>query len=135
MKKYLLAAAALVLCSFPASADIVVEDILVIQSAPTPLGTNIRINLRNDGGDWQRFNKVQLLARGDASQPWVVMKTWDRPISLEPDHRLSFDFLPGGRGQLHEYLKMPSYEMKAIVSGPQGELATFEDRHLAGDDL
>lgn len=135
MKKKLCGmAAAVLMFSGAAFADIAVEGIVVNQAAPTPMGTNIRVNLMN-GATPVSFNRVELQARGGANDQWQTIKTWDRQINLGANLRQSFDYLPGGEvAQLDPVLTGSRYELRAVVSGPSGELTSFQHEYVATDD-
>ena len=135
MKKTLCGmAAAVLMLSGAAFADIAVEGIVVNQSAPTPMGTNIRVNLMN-GSTPVSFNRVELQARSGESDQWHTIKTWDRQINLGANLRQSFDYLPGGEvAQLDPVLTGSRYQLRAVVSGAGGELTSFQHEYVATDD-
>jgi hypothetical protein len=110
----------------PASADLRVQEIVVNQSAPTPEGTNIRVNLMNDGSMKQRPSVVELQARDDSTAAWHTVKSWNWDKTVSPGDRLALDFLPARGEALDLTLQQPSYELRAVVMGAGGPMTSFE---------
>ena len=110
----------------PASADIRVDNIVVNQSSPTPEGTNIRVNLINDGSLKQRPSLVELQARDSAAAQWHTVKSWDWNKTVAPGDRLALDYLPARGEFLDGSLMQPSYELRAVVMGVSGPMTSFE---------
>ena len=122
-------AAAVFGLSSPASADIRVDNIVVNQSAPTPEGTNIRVNLINDGEMKQRPSTVELQARNDDDSEWHTVKSWDWDKSVLPGDRLALDYLPARGEALDSTLMQPTYELRARVTGVSGPMTSYEYRY------
>lgn len=110
----------------PASADIRVDNIVVNQSAPTPEGTNIRVNLINDGDLKQRPSMVELQARDNVASEWHTVKSWDWDKSMLPGDRLALDFLPARGEALDMTLMQPTYELRARVMGVSGPMTSYD---------
>jgi len=125
MKK-LFAAATLTLACFaaPAFADVKVDQILVNQGAPTMEGTNIRIRMNNDSAMAERLSQVSLEVRENANAPWRTLKTWDRNMQVGAGKNLALDFLPLAEGHLDSALTGPAYELRAVLTGPHGSVAS-----------
>ena len=122
-------AAAVFGLGLPASADIRVDNIVVNQSAPTPEGTNIRVNLINDGAMKQRPSVVELQARDSVASEWHTVKSWDWDKSMLPGDRLALDFLPARGEALDQTLMQPAYELRALVMGVSGPMTSYEYRY------
>ncbi|MBX3167498.1 MAG: hypothetical protein KF760_08795 [Candidatus Eremiobacteraeota bacterium] len=119
----------------PASADIRVDNIVVNQTAPTPEGTNIRVNLMNDGSLRQRPSVVELQARDNASQAWHTVKSWNWDKNIAPGDRLALDFLPARGEVLDSSLQQPTYELRAVVTGASGPMTSFEYQYAPGVEV
>jgi len=119
-------AAAIFGLGLPAAADIRVDNIVVNQSAPTPEGTNIRVNLINDGEMKQRPSLIELQARDSVASEWHTVKTWDWDKTVLPGDRLALDFLPARGEALDMTLQQPTYELRARVMGVSGPMTGFE---------
>lgn len=120
-----------VLCmGTPASADLRVDNIFVNQSAPTPEGTNIRVNLMNDGAMKQRPSVVELQARDDSTAEWHTIKSWNWDKTVSPGDRLALDYLPAQGEPLDMTLQQQSYELRAVVMGVSGPMTSFEFRYI-----
>ncbi len=137
-KKFLFATtltAAVLGLGLPASADIRVDNIVVNQSAPTPEGTNIRVNLVNDGDLRQRPSLVELQARDNASQAWHTVKSWDWDQSVAPGDKLALDYLPARGESLDSTLQQPRYELRAVVMGVSGPMTSYEYQYSPGVEV
>ncbi len=134
MKKFLCAASflSLVGLALPAVADVRVDSIVVNQSAPIPEGTNIRINMINDGNWSERPSSVSLEARENASSSWRSVKVWNWNHRLAPGHRLSLDYLPARGEAMDPALTQNSYELRAVVNGVSGPQTSLEHVHQVG---
>lgn len=121
--------------ALPASADLRVDNILVNQSAPTPEGTNIRVNLTNDGMLKQRPSLVELQAREDSTAEWHTIKSWNWDKTVAPGDRLALDFLPAQGELLDRTLQQPTYELRAVVMGASGPMTSFEYRYIPNVDV
>lgn len=119
----------------PASADIRVDSIVVNQSAPTPEGTNIRVNLMNDGSMRQRPSVVELQARDNAAQAWHTVKSWNWDKTVAPGDKLALDFLPIRGEALDTTLQQPTYELRAVVMGTSGPMTSFEYHYAPGVEV
>ncbi|MBN9414394.1 hypothetical protein ABS71_19715 [bacterium SCN 62-11] len=119
----------------PASADIRVDSIVVNQSAPTPEGTNIRVNLMNDGSLRQRPSVVELQARDNATQTWHTVKSWNWDKNVAPGDKLALDFLPARDEALDTSLQQPTYELRAVVMGASGPMTSFEYQYSPGVEV
>lgn len=126
MKKALCAAAVLALMG-SASAEVVIEQIFVNQSAPTPEGTNIRVNMHNNGSMVVKPSNVILQARAAGSDQWETIKTWNHPMTLLSGKRMALDYLPSINDALPPALQNSQYQLRAVVHGHGGELATMEN--------
>lgn len=115
----------------PAFAEVKVEQIVVNQSAPTPTGTNLRVNLLNDGTMSESPKVVELQVREDADTPWRMIKVWDLTEAqsrMLPGGRLALDYFPAQ--MMDTALQGNHFELKAIVSGMTGPLTSFEHQHM-----
>ncbi len=124
---------AIVGATAPAFADVKIEQIVVNQSAPTPEGTNLRVNLYNDGGAVETPRMVELQVREDADTPWRVVKVWeltDSQSRMMPGGRLALDYFPAPMQSMDSALEGDHYELKAIVNGASGPLTSFEHQHI-----
>lgn len=128
-------AAAFLGLGLPASADLRVDNIVVNQSAPTPEGTNIRVNLTNDGMMKQRPSLVELQARDDSTTEWHTVKSWNWDKTVAPGDRLALDFLPAQGEALDMTLQQPTYELRAVVMGASGPMTSFEYRYIPHVDV
>ena len=136
MKKILSAAALLAAfgLGLPAHADVRVESILVNQSAPTPEGTNVRVNLFNEGVLTERPSTVELHVRENPNSEWRTVKVWNWDRNLASGERLSLDYLPAQGQPLHSALTLSQYELRAVVNGVSGPLSSYQHVHQAGVD-
>ncbi|MBS2035038.1 hypothetical protein JST97_08615 [bacterium] len=128
-------AAAFVGLGLPAAADLRVDNIVVNQSAPTPEGTNIRVNLTNDGVMRERPNLVELQARYDSSDQWHTIKSWNWEQNVAPGDRLALDYLPAQGEALDTTLQQQTYELRAVVMGASGPMTSFEYRYYPSGDV
>ncbi|MFN8607872.1 MAG: hypothetical protein U0931_10090 [Vulcanimicrobiota bacterium] len=127
--------AAIMVLGLPAAADLRVDNIVVNQSAPTPEGTNIRVNLTNDGSMKQRPSLVELQARDDSMTEWHTVKSWNWDKTVAPGDRLALDYLPARGEALDMTLQQPTYELRAVVMGASGPMTSFEYRYIPNADL
>ena len=127
--------AAVLGAGLPASADIRVDNIVVNQTAPTPEGTNIRVNLMNDGSMRQRPSVVELQARDNASMTWHTVKSWNWDKNMAPGDRLALDYLPARGEALDMSLQQPTYELRAVVMGASGPMTSFEYQYSPGVEV
>jgi hypothetical protein len=114
----------------PAVADVRVEQIVVNQSAPTPEGTNLRVNLLNDGSISENPQLVELQVRENADASWRGIKVWELSESqsrMQPGGRLALDYFPAQA--MDSALEGDYYELRAVVSGVSGKLTSFEHQH------
>lgn len=119
MKNIALTLATLVLCGTAAFADLRVEGIVINQTAPIPSGTNIRVNLLNDGLVVESVQHLDLQARvGDSD--WKTIKSFDLSEKVLAGDRLSVDYFPTADGYMDDTLTAPSYELRAVVSNASG---------------
>ena len=118
MKKVLLACGTLLALGWPifASAEVSVDSILINQTTQTEEGTNIRINLINDGPYGEKIEKVVLQARENDETDWKTLKTWTRTMHLNGHRKLALDFMPLAEGFLNPALTRPHYEVRALVT-------------------
>jgi hypothetical protein len=125
MKKYIKAiclAGALFLTAGAASANPVVDEIVVNQSpAHTPDGTNIRVNVMNDAtaAELPAMNVV-LYARQTGDTDWVKVKSWNHNLRADAGRKLSYDFFGLADVDTTLPLYSPSYELKAVMEDPSG---------------
>lgn len=134
MKKFLCAASFVAFfgVGLPAAADVRVDSILVNQSAPIPEGTNIRVNMINDGSWAERPSSITLEARENASSAWRSLRVWNWNHRLAPGHRLSLDYLPARGEAMDPALTQSSYELRAVVNGVSGQQTSLEHVHQVG---
>lgn len=126
MKKLFCAATMLALMG-AASADVTIDEILVNQAGPTPERTNIRVNMHNDGITLARPTAVILQARANGSDAWQTVKTWTQiPLQMQAGKRLALDYLPSINDTLPSALTQPQYQLRAIVQGAGGPMATLD---------
>lgn len=118
-----------------AAADVRVDNIVVNQSAPIPEGTNIRVNLMNDGPSTLVPGSVELQARDTGASDWHTIKVWDQKRKIAPGEKLSFDFLPARGEVLDPTLQQPTYELRAVVNGVPGPMSSFEYQYTPGLDI
>lgn len=119
----------------PAFADVRVEQIVVNQSAPTPAGTNLRVNLYNDGSVVESPRSVELQVRENADSPWRMVKVWELTESqsrMQAGDRLALDYFPAQ--MMDSALEGDHYELKAIVSGMSGPMTSFEHQHVVAEN-
>lgn len=126
MKKALCAAAVLALMG-SASAEVVIEQIFVNQSAPTPEGTNIRVNMHNNGMSVVKPSNVILQARMTGTDQWETIKTWNHPMTLLSGKRMALDYLPSINDGLPTALQGSQYQLRAVVQGMGADLASMEN--------
>lgn len=126
MKKYMKAAcvaAALFFTAGAASALPQVDEIVVNQGpGHTPEGTNIRVNVLNDGmsADAQTMN-VALYARETGASDWVKIKSWNHNLRTEAGKRLSYDYFGlADPNLMGNPLFTSSYELKAVMEDASG---------------
>lgn len=125
-----LAAVGLGLCLLtPVGAEVVIRDIVINQSAPTPENTNIRVNLHNTGRRLERPSHVELQVRSDDGAGWQTIKTWKNHLTLLAGKRLSLDYLPAMGTQLHPSLQQPNFQVRAVVHGLSTDVAMLEESH------
>lgn len=126
MKKFIKAAclaSTLLLTAGAAQALPQVDEIVVNQNAAhTPDGTNIRVNVLNDGMAAQSPTmNVVLYARQTGDSEWTRVKSWNHNLRAEAGRKLSYDYFgladsnPGSNP-----LFSPSYELKAVMEDGSG---------------
>ncbi len=126
MKKAMKAAclgAALFLTAGAAQALPQVDEIIVNQApAHTPDGTNIRVNILNDGmsADANKM-MVSLYARETGETEWTKIKSWNHNLRTEAGKLLSYDYFGlADPNQSDNPLFTPSYELKAVMEDASG---------------
>lgn len=126
MKKYIKAASLATALFFSAGAAMALPQVdeIVVNQAPgrTPDGTNIRVNVLNDGmsADAAAMNVV-LYARETGATDWTMIKSWNHNLRTEAGKRLSYDYFgladPNVTGNP---LFTASYELKAVMEDASG---------------
>lgn len=126
MKKYIKTvalAAALFFTGGAAQALPQVDEIVVNQNAAhTADGTNIRVNVLNDGmaAEAPTMN-VTLYARETGATEWTKIKSWNHNLRTEAGKKLSYDYFGLADGnQDANPLFSPSYELKAVMEDSAG---------------
>lgn len=126
MKKYMKAvclAGALFFTAGAASALPQVDEIVVNQNLNhTPDGTNIRVNVLNDGmaAESPTMNVV-LYARETGATDWVEIKSWNHNLRTEAGRKLSYDYFGlADPNQEANPLFSPAYELKAVMEDSSG---------------
>lgn len=122
LNKALGIAAALMMTAGAATALPQINEIVVNQSVHTPEGTNIRVNVLNDGmeSDDPRMNVV-LYARQTGDTEWTRIKSWNHNLRTEAGRMISYDYFgladPNPAGNP---LFTPSYELRAVMENSAG---------------
>jgi hypothetical protein len=126
MKKYMQAvclASALFFTAGAASALPQVDEIVVNQGpGHTPEGTNIRVNILNDGmaAESPSMNVV-LYARETGATDWMEIKSWNHNLRTEAGRLLSYDYFGlADPNQADNPLFTPAYELKAVMEDGNG---------------
>jgi purine-nucleoside phosphorylase len=132
VKKLFLSLTALCLTG-AAYADVKVESIVINQSAPTPAGTNIRVNLHNDGAMSDVAQSVEIQARANGGD-WVTVKSFDVNTKVLSGNRLSVDYFPAADGQMDDTLTHQNYEIRALVTGLNGGSDSMEQAFSRDDE-
>lgn len=109
-----------------AHCDVKVESVVISQSAPNPRGTNIRVNMLNDGITTDVAQHVELQARAAQTAEWKTVKTWNVHTKVASGNRLSLDYLPGADGFMDPALTSPTFEVRALVTGRNGGQHSME---------
>lgn len=126
MKKYMKAiclAGALFFTAGAASALPQVDEIVVNQGAAhTPDGTNIRVNILNDGMSAKAPKMmVVLYARETGDTEWMKVKSWNHNLRTKAGKMLSYDYFGlADPNQADNPLFTPAYELKAVMEGADG---------------
>jgi hypothetical protein len=125
MKKYMKAvcvAGALFFTAGAASALPQINEIVVNQApAHTPDGTNIRVNVLNDGmASESPTMNVVLYARETGDTEWVKVKSWNHNLRTEAGRKLSYDFFGLADTNLASPLYTPAYELRAVLESGSG---------------
>lgn len=114
----------------PAFAEVVIRDIVINQSAPTPENTNIRVNLQNTGRRLEKPTHVELQVRSDDGAPWQTVKTWRNHLTMLSGKRLALDYLPAMGTNLHPSLQQQNFQVRALVHGLSTNVAMLEESHF-----
>ncbi len=99
-----------------------INEIVVNQSGHTPEGTNIRVNVLNDGMESQdpRMNVV-LYARQSGETEWTKVKSWNHNLRTEAGRMLSYDYFGlADPNASSSPLYTPSYELRAVMEDSAG---------------
>ncbi|MGE0488694.1 MAG: hypothetical protein AB7S38_05735 [Vulcanimicrobiota bacterium] len=112
----LIVALLLVFAHLPATAEVVVEDLLVRRKDDN---VNIRVTVKNPGSSTQRGPVVvELYARPNENEGWQKIKSWNNITKLQRGFRVSRDFFDENNVYLAQLAATGSFEVKAVVSAP-----------------
>jgi hypothetical protein len=133
MQKFLALGAALAALTLPALADVQVKGILINQAAPKAEATNIRVDLANTGGAPARLSSVDLQVRDNDSAQWQTIKSFNHAsyLKIMPHKRLALDYLPARGEAVNPIILQPQFQVRAVVNGYGGTLATAERPYVA----
>ena len=114
--------AALMLTGGAATALPQINEIVVNQSSHTPEGTNIRVNVLNDGMEAQdpRMNVV-LYARQTGDTEWTKVRSWNHNLRTEAGRMISYDYFGlADTNAATSPLYTSSYELRAVMEDSAG---------------
>ncbi len=99
-------------------------DAIVVNQSPshTPEGTNIRVNVLNDGMEAAdpRMNVV-LYARQTGDSEWVKVKSWNHNLRTEAGRMISYDYFGlADSNAATSPLYTPAYELRAVMEDSAG---------------
>ena len=102
------------------AADVRLESLVVSPSAP-----RFQLNLRNDGRVAVTPDRIELRIRESDQASWQSLKLWVGPRSVPPGAIMTLESTPYDGGPALEALSLPSYQLQAVVSGPDVPKSTF----------
>ena len=94
---------------------------LVVQ----PSGTRFQVNLRNDGKVAVNPDRIELRIRESAQEPWQSLKLWTGTRRMLPGATLRLQSTADDRGRSMDSLNLSSYQLQAVVSGPDVPQSSF----------
>lgn len=96
-----------------------VDEIVVNQGAHTPEGTNIRVNVMNDGMASPAMDVV-LYARETGSMEWTKVKSWNHRGLSEVGKMTAYDYFGLADPNWDSPLYTQAYELKAVLEDSAG---------------
>jgi len=106
------------------AADVRMDSLVV-----SPSGTRFRLNLINDGKVAVSPNRIELRIRKTADLPWQSMKLWIGARAMPPGSKLSLESTASDWGPSVDVLSLSSYQLQAVVSGPDVPQSSFNYYH------
>lgn len=100
----------------PASADAIVDDVLVRREGDH---VNVRVNLHNPATTRQPGPVVvDLYARANESDAWTKLTSWNDIEFIQPGYKVSRDFFGANSPTLEALAAHGRFQVKATVTAP-----------------
>ena len=123
MKRLLL----ILLLTAPCFADLRIDKIIVLETAPKSEQAHIQVDVVNDGPRPETLDRLTLEVRDKGSQQWTFLRAWDNDRVLQPGESVSLQLLDQSGPEVAQIMRDRAFEMRVIIEALQDWVAEDDE--------
>lgn len=99
----------------PSFADLRIDKVLVMETAPQSKQAHIQVDVVNDGMRPETLDKLTLELRDKGSQQWQFFRSWDNDRVLQPGETISLQLLDQSGPEVAQMMTDRAFEMRVVI--------------------